>query len=254
MKISLYSICILSPFLHGLAKAGTLYPNDFSSSTLSPFTACNLKAPSSITISDSTLEIYFSEADFDGTRNDKGAEICVFEPGTSTNVYQMQKEGWQGFRLYVPSEGFPLNKSTIIAQQFCPGGCSSWCGAVQIKGNALALEHRTGCVDPTEATVVDNIERDIWHDVVVHMMVSQEENGVYELWWNGDKVYGVSGIDVGFGTWQGDVLESGWYFKNGQYAYDIENYTDGSRTLLFDNVAWYETDAGDDNGYDTVAP
>ncbi|KAL5339331.1 polysaccharide lyase-domain-containing protein [Aspergillus crustosus] len=235
------------------AEAGTLYSTDFSSS-LSPFSSCNLKSPSSVTISDSTLEIYFSEADFDGTRNDKGAEICFFQSGTSTNVPQMQKEGWQGFSLYVPSADFPTDKSTIIAQQFCPGGCSSWCAAVQIQDNSLAVEHRSACGDATEETVVADIARDTWHDVVVHMRVSQEENGVYEVWWNGEKVYGVDGIDVGFGSWDGDVLETGWYFKNGQYAYDTESYTDESRTLFFDNVAWYEPDAGEDDGYDTVAP
>jgi hypothetical protein len=35
---------------------------------------------------------------------------------------------------------------------------------------------------------------------------------------------------------------------------DTENYTDESRTLFFDNVNWYETDAGEDDGYETVAP
>jgi hypothetical protein len=52
------------------------------------------------------LKIYFSEADFDGTRDDKGAEICVFQPDTPTNAPQMQKEGWQGFSLYVPGTDF----------------------------------------------------------------------------------------------------------------------------------------------------
>ena len=76
--------------------------------------------------------------------------------------------------------------------------------------------------------------------------------------------------------------ESGWYFKNGQYAYgksastlsklfarysrvlknrvrlivqlDTPNYTNITRTLLFDDVKWYETDKGEWDGFITVAP
>ncbi|KAH7141066.1 hypothetical protein EDB81DRAFT_948753 [Dactylonectria macrodidyma] len=233
------------------ALAGTLYSSDFSSS-LSPFSACNVKSPSSVTVSNGNAVFYFDEANFDGTRNDKGVEICVLD-GT-TNVPQMHKEGWQGFRLYVPSTTFPTTKNTIIAQQFCPGGCSSWCGTLEIADNTLFISHRPACVDPTEATVVSNIARDTWHSVVVHMKVSNTKTGVYEVWWDGTKVYSATGINVGFGTWSSGEISEGWYFKNGQYCFDTEAYNDGTRTLKFDNVRWYETDNGEVDGYDTVAP
>ncbi|KAL4947113.1 hypothetical protein BDW69DRAFT_199896 [Aspergillus filifer] len=227
---------LLASSLPKLGLAGTLYTGSFSSS-LSPFSACNLKSPSSVTASDSNAIFYFDESDFDDTRDDKGVEICVFEDGTSTNVNQMSKEGWQGFSLYASDDSFPTNRSTIIAQQFCPGGCSSWCGGLQIVENRLVAEHRAACGDATTITLVEDIERDKWHDVVVHM-----------------RVYSVDGVNVGFGTWDGDALSSGWYFKNGIYAFDTEDYVDGTtRTLLFDNVSWYETDSGETDGYDTVA-
>ncbi|KAL4887823.1 polysaccharide lyase-domain-containing protein [Aspergillus ambiguus] len=244
---------LLAPFLLESALSGTLYAGSFSS--LSPFSACNLKSPSSVITSDGNAVFYFDESDFDGTRDDKGVEICVFEEGTSTNIAQMTKEGWQGFNLYVSSDSFPTNRSTIIAQQFCPGGCSSWCGGLQIVENALVAEHRAACGDATMTTLVADIERETWHEVVVHMRVSQEGDGAYEVWWDGTQVYSVDGIDVGFGTWDGDALSSGWYFKNGIYAFDTEDYVDGTtRALLFDNVSWYETDSGETDGYDTVAP
>ncbi|KAH1593580.1 hypothetical protein KXX44_008051 [Aspergillus fumigatus] len=243
----------LVPFLLGPAVAGTLYSGDFSSS-LSPFSACNLKSPSTITVSDGYANFYFDESDYDGTRDDKGVEICVFEDGTSTNVAQMSKEGWQGFDLYVPSDSFPTDRSTIIAQQFCPGGCSSWCGGLQIINNSLVAEYRAACGGATSVTLVEDIERDTWHSVVVHMRVSQEEDGVYEVWWDGTQVHSADSINVGFGTWDGDALSTGWYFKNGIYAYDTEDYSDGTtRTLQFDKVRWYETDSGETDGYDTVA-
>ena len=211
-------------FLVTLVAAGTLYENEFSSG-ISPFSACNVKSPSSATVSKGELEMYFDETGYDGTRNDKGVEICVFEAGTQTNVVQMQIEGWQGFSLYLPSEGFPTDKGTIISQQFCPGGCSSWCGTLSIEGNSLQADHRSACGDPTSSVIVDDIPRDVWHQVVVRMRASREGNGAYEVWWDGDSVYSAKDIDVGFGTWDGDALSTGWYFKNGMYCY-------GKRSVL----------------------
>ncbi|XRM40163.1 hypothetical protein ABZX51_003483 [Aspergillus tubingensis] len=242
------------PLFHHLAHAGTIYHSNFTSG-LSPFSACNVESPSYSTATDGNLTVYFDESYYDGTRDRKGAEICVFENDTTTNVAQMTKEGWQGFSIYVPSDTYPTDKSAIIAQQFCPGGCSSWCGTVEIVNNTLQTTHRAACSTGTTATIVDDIERDAWHSVVVHMRVSEESDGAYEVWWDGEQVYSVSDIDVGFGTWDDDdALTTGWYFKNGEYCFDTDAYTDATRTLYFDNITWYETDDGSDDGYETVYP
>ncbi|KAL2206772.1 hypothetical protein CC79DRAFT_1358602 [Sarocladium strictum] len=215
----LTNLSLLALPLASAAAAGTLYQADFSSGT-GPFSTCNFKAHSKAVVADGKLEVFFDEAGFDGTRDDKGVEICVFEDGTRTNVKQMNKEGWQGFRIYVPSDTFPNNKRTIFAQQFCPGGCSSWCGTLEISGNSIVAEHPPACGDATTATIVESIDRDAWHDVLVCMKVSQQLRGAYEVWWDGNLVYSKKNINVGFGDWDGDALESGWYFKNGQYAYE----------------------------------
>ncbi|RDK46515.1 hypothetical protein M752DRAFT_333074 [Aspergillus phoenicis ATCC 13157] len=250
--ISILSLLSL-PLFHNLAHAGTIYHSNFTSS-LSPFSACNVESPSYSTATDGNLTVYFDESYYDGTRDRKGAEVCVFEDGTSTNVPQMTKEGWQGFSIYVPSDTYPTDKSAIIAQQFCPGGCSSWCGTVEIVNNTLQTTHRAACSTGTTATLVDDIERDAWHSVVVHMRVSEESEGAYEVWWDGEQVYSVEDIDVGFGTWDdNDTLTTGWYFKNGEYCFDVDAYTNATRTLYFDNITWYETDDGSDDGYETVA-
>lgn len=206
--------------LSSLAAAGTLYSSNFASG-LGPFSTCNVKAPSSATVESGELKFFFDETSFDGTRDDKGVEICVFEAGTRTNVKQMAKEGWQGFNIYVPSDTFPTDKNTIFSQQFCPGGCSSWCGTLEIAGNSVVADHRSACADPTSATIVQSITRDVWHKVVVRMKVSQSGAGAYEVWWDGSLVYSKKNINVGFGDWSSDTLSSGWYFKNGQYAYGM---------------------------------
>ncbi|PYI30594.1 hypothetical protein BP00DRAFT_426306 [Aspergillus indologenus CBS 114.80] len=235
--------------------AGTLFASDFSSSSTDPFSLCNYKSPSTGTIVNQALHLYFDESGYDGTRDDRGVEICRFDSGTKTNTAQMTKEGWQGFNLYVPADDFPSDKSTIIAQQFCPAGCISWCGTLEIAGNALVVNHRSACGGATTVTIVDDIPRDQWHAVVIRMRVSAASDGAYEVWWDGAKVYSATGINVGFGTWNDDDgVDEGWYFKNGMYAFDYSDYNDATRTLYFDNVSWYQADSGESDGYDTVAP
>ncbi|KAJ5339067.1 hypothetical protein N7452_005795 [Penicillium brevicompactum] len=209
---------LLSILFAGFTIAGTIYQSDFTSS-LSPFSPCNVKSPSLSDTTDGKLQVYFDESYYDGTRDRKGAEICVFESGMKKNVAQMIKEGWQGFSIYVPSDDFPTDKSTIIAQQFCAGGCSSWCGTVEIVKNTLQATYRSSCGDGTVTTIVDDIERDTWHTVVVHMKVSKESDGAHEVWWDGTSVYSKKDVDIGFGTWDSDTLSTGWYFKNGEYCF-----------------------------------
>lgn len=200
-----------------LISAGLLFESNFSS--LAPFSICNTKSPSSGSITNNELRMYFDESGYDGTRDDRGVEICVFQDGTKTNIPQMRKEGWQGFRLYVPAGEFPSDKHTIIAQQFCPGGCSSWCGTLEIANNSLVVNHRPSCGEATSTKIVDNIVRNAWSTVVIRMRVSADEDGAYEVWWNGERIYSSVGINAGFGTWTYDTIDEGWYFKNGMYAY-----------------------------------
>lgn len=207
----------------GFAIGGTLFSSTFSSS-INPFSLCNYKSPSTGTIENQELHLYFDESDYDGTRDDRGVEICVFENGTKSNVAEMNKEGWQGFNLYIPSGDFPTDKHTVIAQQFCPAGCVSWCGTLEIANNSLVANHRSSCGGAVITTIVDDIPRDEWHAIVVRMRVSAEEDGAYEVWWDGTQAYSSTGINVGFGTWTSDTIEEGWYFKNGMYAYGTLSY------------------------------
>jgi hypothetical protein len=70
-----------------------------------------------------------------------------------------KKKGGRASVCMYPAQ-ISMDKSTIIAQQFCPGGCSSWCTAVKIKDNSLGIEHRSSCGGATEETVVADVEKD----------------------------------------------------------------------------------------------
>jgi hypothetical protein len=227
--ISLLGLCSLSAAWVGPANTTKLHATDWLKGSINPFTPCNVLAPSFVQASVSpktpsgsnqALKVYFDETDFDGTRNDKGAEFCLFEPGTTTNQVNMHKAGWQGFAVYVPSKDYPSDKETGIAQQFCPGGCSSWCGIISIVNNTLALDHRPACGAATHTTIVDDIQRDVWHTMVIHFVASHNGTGEYSLWYDTELVYSKTSINLGFGSsWTNDEVDSGFFFKNGMYAY-----------------------------------
>ncbi|ETS82878.1 hypothetical protein PFICI_04754 [Pestalotiopsis fici W106-1] len=248
----------------GPANTTTLHASGWESGTVNPFSSCNVKSPSYISASSGSplcagsrkLTAYFDESDYDGTRDDRGAEICVKDASGSTNLVNMHSEGWQGFGLYVPSNGFPSDKATIIAQQFCPGGCSSWCGTLSIEDMGLYVDHRPACGDSTHATVTSSLSRDVWHDIVIHFKASHAQNGLYQVWLDGSLMYSATGINVGFGdSWTiDDTITNGFYFKNGMYAYDYDEYANATRQLYFDNLSWLAADGGMSDGYNIVDP
>ena len=220
----IFSALTLTAAFEGESDTATLKASGFEG-YLSPFSECNHKLPSYAHATSESpvhagfvkLTVYFDESNYEGTRDDKGAEVCHFDSGTTSNAI-LKKEGYQGFALYVPSSSFPTDKSTIVAQQFCPGGCSSWCGTLSITGNQLVVDHRSSCGNPTQQVIVSSIARDTWNSVIVRFKVSVAEKGAYEVWYNGGNVYSSKNINVGFGSWSDDTLTSGFYFKNGQYA------------------------------------
>ncbi|OBT75164.1 hypothetical protein VF21_05464 [Pseudogymnoascus sp. 05NY08] len=234
LKASIIFLALaLTAAFEGESDTSTLNASGFEGS-LGPFSPCNQKSPSyaqavsksPVYAGSSKLEVYFDESNYDGTRDDKGAEICHFGSGTTNAI--LKKEGYQGFALYVPSSSFPTDKSTIVAQQFCPGGCSSWCGTLAIMGNQLVVDHRSSCGTPTQQVIVSSIARDTWNSVIVRFKVSAAEKGAYEVRYNGSNVYSSKNINVGFGdSWSDDAPTSGFYFKNG-YWYDVsDGQTDG---------------------------
>ncbi|KFY59645.1 hypothetical protein V496_05599 [Pseudogymnoascus sp. VKM F-4515 (FW-2607)] len=235
---TIFAAFTLTVAFEGESDTPILKASGFEGS-ISPFSECNHKSPSyshatsesPIHAGSGKLTVYFDESNYDGTRDDKETEICYFNSGTTTNSI-LKKEGYQGFALYVPSSSFPTDKSTI-----------------------LVVDHRSSCGDPTQQVVVSSIARDTWHSVIVRFKVSATERGAYEVWYNGNNVYSSKNINVGFGdSWTDDILTSGFYFKNGQYAYDTENYNDGTRTLYFDNVSWYDVSGGQTDGRTIVDP
>lgn len=200
--------------VHTTAAQLTLAQSDFSTGdSIEPFFECTFRRPSYAAVSNGELEVFFDEKDYDGTRVDRGIEICA-------DTAPVTRELWHGFSILVPAE-YPDNKQSIISQHFCSGGCSSWCATLDIQGNSLQLDHRSSC-SPTgfpSNIIVDDIPRDKWHDVVINARFSNAEDGHYIVWWDGKIIYSAEDINLGFDSaWTSDGrMTVGVGFKNGQY-------------------------------------
>jgi hypothetical protein len=192
--------------------------------------------------SDPAMKFFWTQVGYDGTRMRRGAEAC-----SSLAFY---KEGWYGFQFYLPSPGFPTDKSEGIAQVFALGGCSSWAGMLQVHDNSLWLVYRGDC-NPTgmpEVQIAADIPRNVWNPVVLHFVASNQGAGAIEIWYGSDAcnqgtpTYSKTGVDFGFGTWNGDTLaavaKNSLALKFGMYNYDDANYTAGeTRTAYYKNVS-----------------
>lgn len=181
-----------------------------SGSFLDPFYECTFRRPSYAQVVNGELEVFLDEANYDGTRLDRGIKMCA-------DTRPVVRELWQGFSLMIPSD-YSHDKQSIIAQNFCHGGCSSWCGTLDIEGNSLRVDHRYACADSatTTATIIDDLPRDEWVDVVINARFSAAKDGHYTVYWNGRIIYNAQGINLGFDSaWTADgAMTNGVGFKN----------------------------------------
>jgi hypothetical protein len=223
----------------------------FEDGTIAPFSICTTQSPNygQPFTKDGVkcIKFFWQQSAYNGTRLTRGAEAC-----SSLTTF---KEGWYGFRFYLPSPGYPTNKEAAIGQIFQSGACNSWAALLIVKNNALRLQYRGACVTPVDVLIAADIQRNAWKPVVIHFVASHQNAGTMEVWYNGTRVYSATGINFGFGTWSGDTLAAGnsmnWHF--GQYDYDSANYTAGeTRTSYYDNVC--QISGNPSGAYNTANP
>ena len=215
----------------------------FENGTIAPYQSCTTESPNygeAATLNGrAAMKFFWTQVGYDGTREKRGAEAC--------SDLQFVKDGWYGFQFYLPSPGFPTDKTEGIAQIFSNGGCSSWAGMFQMRNNELWFVHRPACVNPTEVQLAAAVPRNTWNSVIIHFTASHKTAGGIQIWF-GDATcaanaptYSTLGINFGFGTWDGDQLAIGESntigLKFGMYDFDDTNYSVGeTRILYYDHV------------------
>lgn len=249
-KIGRYIIVLnLLLGLSGGLNAQDLLTHDFNDGTLGGFEPCTTKSPNYAKVVNNRLETYWTESGYDGGRVSKGAEAC------GKGEYTTRKEGWMGMYLNVDNS-YPRDKESGILQIFGfanDANVFTWEGMLKLWDGDLTLVHRVRGTG-TEEMVYSNFPYGEDVSVIVHFILSANNNGEIEVWVNGNSEFRITGINFGLGNFNSnDEQYDDTYteLKMGQYNYDNNEYTDNEvRIVSFDNVSWYN---GAD-GYNIVDP
>ena len=255
----------------------------FDTGTLSPMVLSATESPDNVSVTTAGapgalaaaaggmdyITSFWSEAGWEESevRDHKGAEI--------KSPLNFTKEGWEGFDIYVPSNGYPTDKVATIAQIFdnAIDDDASWGAMLMIQNNSFRILYRGNEVAPTAGanglwgSLVDGtVTRDSWVPIVIHFVVSREDEGELQVWIGGaaqnDPTFSVTGIDLGYGGTGTDGwdtatdsldADAGINLHLGQYDWDTANYTTGeTRTLYFDSIT--QLVGGGSAGFDIVDP
>jgi hypothetical protein len=262
-KIPILLLAIVTIILGITAKLGAqtlMVSSDFNDGNIAPFHECTTKDPNYTKVVDGRVKTFWTSEGYDGTRADKGAEMCI-----ATKLFHTKKEGWYGFTMNVGPD-YRKDSNAGVAQIF---GFSmtrwTWEAMLKITNNDLIMGYRgkgsespggVGEGNETNVTVLKDVPRNTDINIIIHFILSAANKGVMEVWINGEQKMNDTGIMLGFGTWNSDTDEVDCEkcrteLKAGQYNYDDRHYRENeTRTVYYDNVTMYN---GTD-GYDIVDP
>lgn len=199
-----------------------LFENDFNSGTsYLPFKDGPVWAPNTVKVVNNYLEFYYNYAALaaDNRRERRGCEVvCDF---------MAVKEGWYGFKVFLPRGKYPEHVTgTIIAQLFNGGDRNSWAGHVSIEDHKLVLSHRHALIDPVQGEF-GNVPFDTWVSVVVYFKVGTNNKGRLKAWsWTESEPaalenapdYDSGDVNFGFGNWIDDNTLNGEVTKDNVVA------------------------------------
>lgn len=183
-----------------------IYQHNFNSGiSYYPFKAAWAWKPNYIEVKDQCLEFYYNYEALlqDNRRERRGAEVsCDFHT---------PKEGWYGFKIYLPEDKFPMNEDGIIIAQIFNQGCYNvWAGHFKINSGRLILSYRNGNGAVTETKIdLGKLETNTWYPVVLHFKVGQNKKGLVQAW-IGDNMtetnpsHDSGSINFGMGHWIDD--------------------------------------------------
>ena len=243
----------LITFLGGIASAQAqdLMSSDFDGSSLEPFHVCTTQSPNYSRIVDGRLKTFWQESSYNGTRMTKGAEVCAAD-------WHTRKEGWYGMTMNLGSD-YPSDKTAGVAQifQFVNESFWTWAAMLLIDDGDLTILHRPngGTSSNVEEVVYADFPKNQDFNIIIHFIVSNQNNGELQIWVDGVSRYHKTNINFGFGTWNSNDVQTGDYtyvdLKAGQYNFDDGGYANNeTRTVYYDNLSWYN---GPD-GYSKVDP
>ena len=236
--------------IYGFTSAQTLVTHDFNDNSLGPFNECTTRSPNFSRAQDGRLVTHWREDGYRGNRLSAGAEACA-------DQVVFSKEGWYGMKFELGAD-YSQHSQGAIAQIFgSRQEFGTWSGLLELEQGELVAIHRRGAGTPQRFTVIDNVQNEREYSVVVHFILSGINEGLFEVWIDGERVYQARNISFGLGNFNSnDVLDVPNHnfqtFKIGMYNYASNDYIENeTRTIYYDDVSWYN---GGSEGFDIVNP
>lgn len=237
---ALLALSALVPSAHAtnqLVNTSVEKSSGFANGTFEPFSTCTTinanRGVATILDGQPCVKFQWHAANYNGTRLARGTEGC--------SPLKFQKEGWYGFYIYLPNPGFPMNKTSGLAQWFADSSaCNSWMGMLDLDNNDLTISHRGNCGSPKSAVVYPNFPRNRWVSIITHVVASHLGAGRFQIFVDGVSRYDAQNINFGFDKWtSADELQAPVQIglKFGQYDFDSAHYDkDEVRTSYYTNI------------------
>ena len=153
-------------------------------------------------------------------KNGKRAEAVIIKNLPS-------REMWYSFAVLFPAQGFePDNQREVINQWYQSGTPSA---SLRIKDDTLLLEYGSSPETRLRESIA-NITKNEWHQVVVHFVHSAFNDGLVEVWYDGEKKiskHGGNMYDTSLPKWKIGLYKAS--FKHG--TSDVSR-----RIIFFDNI------------------
>lgn len=255
-----------------LGNAQRLIKHDFNDGSFGPYEVNKSDQKARVYLKDGAVETHWKQELYNGTNSGRKAQFRPIEDIIFTQHI------WMGLRIKIHEDYMKDNPNTnaglmqIWGTTGAQGNGNHMCMLKfdGRKGGALVWQHRYNSVkNKTYHLIEPNFPRNEFVDVVVHVQLKNRNNGIVQVWVNGELKVNETNQTIGWGELDETGMINGTHCFGtslGQYNFFVEPNTDDSydgknisydghlegetRTVTYDNVALYN---GVD-GYDLVNP
>jgi hypothetical protein len=161
-----------------------------------------------------------------GTR----AEISFPKPDDKSNP-----ERWYAFALYFPRDGYEADSSDEVICQWHQGGKATPALCIRTKNDRITLRIKSD-LKSKEKVDLGAIEKDTWHYYVLHVKHSAGDDGLVEIWRDGQLIAQSNGANM-YDLARGFFHAPSWKLGIYKSSWNKEGVTNSNkRVLYFDEI------------------
>lgn len=163
--------------------------------------------------------------------------------GTRTEAYiiknlAQEKVRWYSFAAYFPTDGYAYDSENEVINQWHQSGTPAT--SLRIRKDRFYLQVGN---DPAKRAQIDlgPVIKDIWHEFVFRFLHSHADDGLIEVWHNGNKILTYKGGNMYDITKMPNIGKVDFRFPNWKIGIYKPNWNNGStdtnrRVVFYDNI------------------